>query len=50
LLNCRGAEPEDDRRRRALVDRLHVIRDVRNDLRAAAAAGRHAESASDRWI
>ena len=40
LLATRGAEPEDDRKRRALVERLNVIEEVKTDLALAIAHGK----------
>lgn len=42
LLACRGAEPEDDRKRLALVNRLHVIAQLRAHLYGAIAQGKAA--------
>lgn len=47
LMACRGVEPEDDRRRFALVERLNVIRAVRDHLAAIVGRGRHAASRVD---
>ena len=39
LLAIRGAEPEDDRKRRALCDRINVIRDFQGTLARIIAEG-----------
>lgn len=39
MLSINDAEPEDDRRRRMLADRVRVIRDLRSQLEMAIAEG-----------
>lgn len=49
LLACRGAEPEDDRKRRMLVDRLYVIEELRSHLEMAIAQGSYAAPPERSW-
>ena len=49
LLSVRGAEPEDDRKRRMLLDRLHVLQDVRSHLQLTIAEGKSAALQGEYW-
>jgi hypothetical protein len=50
LLACRGAEPEDDRKRRALVERINVLHELRADLALAMSQGKTPKNRQKNWV
>lgn len=49
LLQVKGADPEDDRMRRALIDRINIIRSIPDGLRRWIESGKRAAKQPQRY-